>query len=181
MKSLVLAGLCLVIGCGGGGEVAVREVLGNSPIDRITLVDTRTDGRRINLHLEPEASWQALVDLTAFDGFSPSMSHEDARTRIGPPDEIDGAQYIYYRPRGRIVVALVRDRSGNSIFEQWQTRLEPAESRLRDYFTEKLADQIEPVLRERSVLVLLHPSEYGPILRVRINGGEIESITWYRE
>ena len=180
MKSVILFGLSLLLGC-MSGDVISSEMQGQPPVDRITVVDTATDGRRIGVYLEAEADWKFMVNLESFEGFHPAMSHEEARKSIGPPDEIRGSMYIYNRSNGRVVVALVVDRSGSDVFEQWQIRSHPTENDLLDVLGPGLSGQIEPLLQERSVVVLLHPVEYSPLLRVSINNKQVESMTWYHE
>ena len=176
MKGIILLGLSLLVGC-VGADVTSSEIQGHYPIDRISLLDTATDERSIAVYLEAETDWRALVNLESFEGFHPAMSHEEAQKSVGPPNEARGSEYIYIRPHGRVVVVRVVDRSGGDVFEQWQTRSHPEENRVADVFSSDLSSQIEPLLRERSEVVLLHPAEYAPLLRVSINNGQVESMT----
>lgn len=179
LAALSLLPLGLLQGC--GERVASRELPAEPPVTRITLVDTATDGRRISLYLEAAVDWKSLVDLETFDGFEPAMSHDRARSSVGPPDEIRGSEYVYDRPWGEVIVERVRDRSGGDVFEQWQTRSHPSSSDLASIISPDLLRQIDAHGRDRSVITLFEPSEYGPLLRVRIREGRVDSITWYHD
>lgn len=177
-RPLVLLGLFGLLSC-AGGDIASREIQGRPPVARITIVDTATDGRRIGIHLEADVEWRSLVSLDSFKGFQPAMSHEEARDKVGRPDEVEDSAFVYKRPGGRVVITQVVDRSGNEVFKQWQTRFYPTKAQLEDFLSPTLTNQLDSLLRGRSVLVLFHPSEYTPLLRFRTEHSKVKSVIWY--
>jgi hypothetical protein len=180
--SLLLGLLCMLAVSCLGEHVATQELQGRAPIDRFTVVDSQSDGRMIGIYLQSGTDWRALVNLESFAEFRPAMSIAEAVRRAGSPDEIEGSKYIYHRPQGRVTVAHVIERSGGAAFEQWQTSVNPVEKQLTDVFSSNISLQIRPLLRERSQLVLLHPSGYAPVLSANVNEeGKVDSMTWYRE
>lgn len=177
-RLFVLLGVFGLLSC-VAGDIASMEIQGRPPIGRITVVDTATDGRRIGIHLEADVDWRSLVNLDSFNGFQPAMSHQEAREKAGRPDEVGDSAYVYLRPGGRVVITEVVDRSGNEVFKQWQTRFYPTEAGVDDFLSPALTSQLDTLLRERSVLVLFHPSEYTPLLRLRTQDGQVKSVIWY--
>lgn len=179
-RGFLLIALSLLPSC-VDGDISTSELQGHSPVVRFRVVDSAREGRSVAVYLEAKADWRSLVDLKVFEGFRPAMSHEEARMSVGPPDEIQDSRYLYDRPHGRVTVDWVVDRSGGKVFEQWQVSASPNDNRLQDVFGADLLRQLEPLLRERSEVVLLHPSSYPPVLRVYIRQGQVESVTWYGE
>jgi hypothetical protein len=180
MKTVALLGFLLLVSC-TGEDFTSREIQGQPPVTRISIVDGFTDGRSIAVYLESGTDFRSLVNLESFEGFGPAMSHDDARSSVGPPDQIHDSTYVYNRPHGRVEITRVVDRSGSDVFEQWQTRSYPTQKDVSAAFGSELSSQIEPHLRERSTVVLFHPAEYAPVLRVQTRGKLVESMVWYHE
>jgi hypothetical protein len=135
----------------------------------------------IGVYLRGGTDWRALVNLKSFAEFRPAMSIAEAVRRGGSPDEVRGSRYIYNRPQGRVMVVHVVERSGGETFEQWQTSVNPVDKELADVLDPGMSIQIRTLLRERSQLVLFHPSGYAPVLSASVKDGKIDSLTWYRE
>lgn len=165
----------VVAGCTGPSIGEEELVQAEPPLESISF-----QGSEITVRLLPEADWRSLVDLSSFRGFEPGMTHDMARSLVGPPDETRGAMYVYDRPTGRVVVARVVERSEGARFEAWQLRATPARDELSEVFAPTILKHLRGRTEGEQHLVILHPQEYGPALSARIRNGRVKAMTWFR-
>jgi len=169
--------LCLAIVLGGcSPDLHEETVKGPPPLKSVSFL-----GPEVTVDLATGADWKSLVDLSAFEGFQPGMTHETAREFVGPPDEVEGTKHIYHRTAGDVVVAKVVDYSGGDKFETWQLRASPVRNQVSEIFHSSILKVLEGRLDGQRDLVILHPQKYGPALSADIRDGQVESLIWYRE
>lgn len=159
-------------------EVFESDRVADPPLGRV-----RVYGNEVAIEPAAGVNWRDLVDLSLFEALRPRMTLAEARKVAGDPDRQEGTargtDYIYLRPRARIVLAAEKHGSTFGSYSGWFLRAYPDRLRVEDLFAPAIAAELKREETRREV-VLMKTSQ-DPALRATVAGGLVLSVEWVSE
>lgn len=182
MKIVVCALLHIVLlaACGTAEDREMASVEGSAGEWPVGQVVNHLEFGRILFHPEPGISWTELVNLSAFEGFWPGMTGEDAVRAIGEPDEYherDGERYWHYRKPGREITIALKHKGSLFAGRWWrlEARFDPPAPVAR-LLHSSVAQEL-PQNFARFTAVIMN-NEGRPAVSAFVENGKIVRMDW---
>ena len=171
--SVLFLVICLVC-CGNASENDEQIRPGEKPVAEIRVL-----GGREYVELEPGELLGSVVDLSAFGGFEPGMTFEDAERTHGHPETVrtrHANTYYSYRVKGaRVELARLLIQSEGSAVTKWELKAFPeARQPLGRFVDPSVTEQ----LRDASSGVTIMESGDGESASFEVKRDSVVSIYW---